>query len=134
MADQKAVGNLELGTYLEVDNPEARTEAGVDKDPEEHIEFGVDLGAYTVLKVDTLEVCTVLGVVPQNNMIPQFVLGKSYLEVDPQVVTDFLKVAPQAITDYLEVAPQVVTDFPEIALQAIPGCLEVSDSEYYQTS
>ena len=134
MIDQKAVGNLELGTDLEVDNPEAHTKAGVDKDPEEHIDFWVDLGVCTVLKVDTLEVCTVLGVVPQNNMIPQFVLGKSYLEVDPQVVTDFLKVAPQAVTDYLEVAPQAATDFPEISLQVVTDCLEVADSEYYQTS
>ena len=123
MVDQKAVGNLELGTDLEVDNPEERTEAGVDKDPEEHIEFGVDLEVCTVLKVDTLEVCTVLGVVPQNNMIPQFVLGKIYLEVVPRVVTD-----------YLEVSPQVVTEFPEIALQAVPDCLKVADSGYYQTS
>ena len=69
MINQKAVGNLELGTDLEVDNPEARTEAGVDKDPEDHIELGVDPGVCTVLKVDILEVCNVLGVVPQNNMI-----------------------------------------------------------------
>ena len=70
MVNQKVVGNLELGTDLEVDNPEAHTEVGVDKDPEEHIEFGVDPGVCTTLKVDILEVCTVLGVVPQNNMIP----------------------------------------------------------------
>ena len=95
MIDQKAVGNRELGTDLEVDNPEVRTKAGVDKELEEHIEFGVDLGVCTVLGVDTLEVCTILGVVPQNNMIPQFVLGKSYLEVVSQVVTDFLKVSPR---------------------------------------
>jgi len=44
MIDQKAVGNLELGTDLEVDNPEARTESGVDKHPEE---YGVDLGVCT---------------------------------------------------------------------------------------
>ena len=123
MTDQKAVGNLELGTDLEVDNPEARTEAGVDKDPEEHIELGVDLGACTVLKVDILEVCTVLGVAPQNNIDPQFVLGKSYLEVELRVVTD-----------YLEVAPQAVMDLPVLALQAVTDCLEVEDSEYYQKS
>ena len=105
MVDQNAVGNLELGTALEVDNLEVRTKAGVVEDPEEHIEFEVDLGAYTVLKVDTLEVCTALGVVPQNNMIPQFFLGKSYLELVPRVVTDYLEVAPQAVTDYPEVAP-----------------------------
>ena len=84
MVDQKAVGNLELGTDLEVDNPEVRTEAGVDKDPKEHIVLGVDLEECTVLEVDNPEVCTVLGVAPQNNMIPQFVLGKSYLEVVPE--------------------------------------------------
>ena len=104
MIDQKAVGNLELGTDLEVDNLEVCTETGFDKDPEEHIELGVDLGVCTILKVDILEVCTVLGVVPQNNMIPQFVLGKRYLEVAPQVVTDFLKVAPQAVTNFPEIA------------------------------
>ena len=106
MVDQKAVGNLELGTALEVDNLEAHTEAGVVEDPEEHIEFGVVLEVCTVLKVDTLEVCTVLGVAPQNNMIPQFVLGKSYLEVVPRVVTDYLEVAPQAVIDYPEVDPK----------------------------
>ena len=70
MIDQKAIGNLELGTDLEVDNPEALTEAGVDKDPEEHIELGVDPGVCTVLGVDNPEVCTALRVFPQNNMIP----------------------------------------------------------------
>ena len=45
------VGSLELGTNLEVDNPEARTEFGVDKHPEEYIESGVDLGVCIVLKV-----------------------------------------------------------------------------------
>ena len=117
MTDQKAIGNLELGTDLEVDNPEActefgvdkdleeHTEFGVDKDLEEHTEFGVDLGVCTVLKVDNLEVCTVLKVVLQNNIVPQFFLGKIYLEVAPRVVTDCLKDAPQAVIDYPEVAP-----------------------------
>ena len=44
MTNQKAVGNLELGTNLEVDNPKARTESGVDKHPEEYTEFGLTLG------------------------------------------------------------------------------------------
>ena len=105
MTDQKAIGNLEMGTDLEVGNPEVCTKAGVDKDPEEHIELGVDPG-----------VCNVLGVVLQNNMIPQFVLGKSHLEV-----------APQVVTDYLKVAPQVVTDFPILALHAVTDYLEVVD-------
>ena len=69
MIDQKVVGNLELGTDLEVDNPEVRTESGADKDLEEHTEFGVDLGVCTVLKVDNLEVCTILEVVLQNNIV-----------------------------------------------------------------
>ena len=70
MTDEKVVGYLELSIDLEVGNLEARTKAGVDKDLEEHIELGVDPGVCTILKVDILEVCTVLGVVPQNNMIP----------------------------------------------------------------
>jgi len=56
MIDQKVVGNLELGTDLEVDNPEERTKSWVDMRPKEHIEFGVDLGVSTVLKVENLEV------------------------------------------------------------------------------
>ena len=62
------VGNLEIGTDLEVDNLEARTETGVDLevyidtrvDLEAYIESEVDLEAYTVP-----EVCTVLEVAPQ---------------------------------------------------------------------
>ena len=134
MVDQKAVGNLELGTALEVDNPEARTKAGVDKDLEEHTKLGVDLGVCTVLRVDTLEVCTVLGVAPQNNMIPQFVLGKNYLEVEPQVVIDYLKVVLQVVIEFPEVAPQAVTEFPKVAPQKETDCLEFEDLEYYQTS
>ena len=41
MVDQEEVGNLELGSNLEVDNPEACIESVVDKDPEEYTEFGV---------------------------------------------------------------------------------------------
>ena len=44
MIDQKVVENLELGTDLEVDNPEACTESRV------------DLGVCTILKVENLEV------------------------------------------------------------------------------
>ena len=83
MTDQKAVGSLELGTDIEVDNPEACTGSGVDKNPDE---YGVDHGVCTILKVENLEVAL-------------------------QVETDYLGVAPQAITDYLEVAPQAVTDY-----------------------
>ena len=127
MVDQKAVGNLALGTALEVDNLEARTEAGVVEDPEEHIEFGVDLEECTVLEVGNPEVCTVLGVAPQNNIDPQFVLGKSYLEVEPRVVIDYLGVSPQAVTDHPEVAPQAVTEFPEVDPQKETDCLEFED-------
>jgi len=81
MIDQKVVGNLELGTDLEVDNPEARTNSWVNKHPEEYTESGVDLGVCTILKV-----CTIL-------------------EVASQVVTDYLEFSPHAVTDYLEVAP-----------------------------
>ena len=84
MIDQKVVGNLELGTDLEVDNLEACTESRVDKDPEEYTESWVDLG-----------VCTVLEVVPQA--------VSDFLEVALQVVTNYLEVSPQAVTDYLEV-------------------------------
>ena len=106
MIDQKVVENLELGTDLEVDNPEACTESRVDKDLEEYTESGVDLGVCTVLEVDNLEVCTILEVVLQvNNIVPQFFLVKNYLEVAPQAVTDYLEDALQAVTEYLEVAP-----------------------------
>ena len=94
MIDQKVVGNLELGTNLEVDNPKARTESRVDKDLEEHTKFGVDLGVCTVLKVDNLEVCTILEVFLQNNIVLPFVLGKNYPVVAPQVVIDFLEFDP----------------------------------------
>ena len=123
-----------MGTALEVDNLEVRTEVGVVEDPEEHIEFGVNLEECTVLEVDNLEVCTVLGVAPQNNMILKFVLGKSYLEVVLQVVTDYLKVVPQVVTDFLGVAPQAVTEFPEVVPQKETDCLEFEDWEYYQIS
>jgi hypothetical protein len=56
MIDQKVVGNLGLGTDLEVDNLEARTETGVDL--EVHIDTGVDLEVHTESGVD-LEECTV---------------------------------------------------------------------------
>ena len=46
MNDRKVVGNLGLGTDLGVDNPEARTDTGVDL--EVHIESGVDLEERTV--------------------------------------------------------------------------------------
>ena len=84
MIDQKVVENLELGIDLEVDNLEACTESGVDKYLEEHTEFGVDLGVCTILKVDNPEVCTVLEVVLQNNIVLQFVLGKNYIVVAPR--------------------------------------------------
>ena len=127
MIDQKALGNLESGTELEVDNPEAHTEGGVDKDLEEHIVLGVDLEECTVLEVDNPEVCTVLGVAPQNNMDPQFVLGKSYLEVVPRVAIDYLEVDPQVVTYYPEVAPQAVTEFPEVDPQKETDCLVLED-------
>ena len=57
MIDRKVVGNLGLGTNLEVDNLEARTDTGVDLevhidtgvDLEVHIESGVELEEYIVL-------------------------------------------------------------------------------------
>jgi hypothetical protein len=52
--DQKAVGNLEVGTDLGVDNPEARTDTGVDLEVRTDIDFGV----HTDIEVD-------LGVAPQ---------------------------------------------------------------------
>ena len=115
MIDQKVVENLELGTDLEVDNPEACTKSGVDKDLEEHTEFGVDLGVCTRLKVDNLEVCTVLEVLIQNNIVLQFVLGKNHRVIPPQAVIDYLEVAPQVLTDCFEVALQAVTDFLKVA-------------------
>jgi len=57
MIDRKVVGNLELGTDLEVDNPEARTDTEVDL--EVHIDTRVDLEVHTEPGVD-LEECTVL--------------------------------------------------------------------------
>ena len=60
--DQKAVGNLEVGTDLGVDNPEARTDTGVDLEVRTDIDFGV----HTDIEVD--------------------------LGVDPQAVTDCLEV------------------------------------------
>ena len=56
--DQKAVGNLEMGTDLGVDNPEARTDTGVDLEVHTDIDFGVhtdtevDLGVHTDTEVD----------------------------------------------------------------------------------
>ena len=52
--DQKAVGNLEVGTDLGVDNPEARTDTGVDLEVRTDIDFWV----HTDIEVD-------LGVGPQ---------------------------------------------------------------------
>ena len=60
MIDQKAVGNLEMGTDLGVDNPEARTDTGVDLevhidievDFEVHIDTEVDLGVHIDTEVD----------------------------------------------------------------------------------
>ena len=58
MIDQKAVGNLEMGTDLGVDNPEARTDTGVDLEVHTDIDFGVhtdievDLGVHTDTEVD----------------------------------------------------------------------------------
>ena len=48
--DQKAVGNLEMGTDLGVDNPEARTDTGVDL--EVHIDIEVDFGVHIDTEVD----------------------------------------------------------------------------------
>ena len=56
VVDQKTVGNLELGTDLEVDNPKAHTESGVDKHPEKYTKSGVELGVCNILKVENLEV------------------------------------------------------------------------------
>ena len=46
--DQKAVGNLEVGTDLRIDNPEARTDTGVDLEVRTDIDFGV----HTDIEVD----------------------------------------------------------------------------------
>ena len=106
MIDQKVVGNLGLGTDLEVDNLEARTETGVDL--EVYIDIGFDLDVRTDSGVD-LEECT----------IPKICI---VLEVSPQAVTGYLEVAPQVIIEYLEVSPEAVTDY-----------LEVADLEQYLT-
>ena len=57
MIDRKVVGNLGLGTDLEVDNLELHTNIGVDL--ELHIDIGVDLEVHTESGFD-LEECTVL--------------------------------------------------------------------------
>ena len=56
MIDRKVVGNLGLGTNLEVDNLEARSDTGVDL--EVHIDTRVDLEVHTESGVD-LEECIV---------------------------------------------------------------------------
>ena len=48
--DQKVVGNLEMGTDLGVDNPEARTDTGVDL--EVHTDIEVDFWVHTDTEVD----------------------------------------------------------------------------------
>ena len=53
MIDRKVVGNLGLGTDLGVDNPEARTDTGVDL--EVHIDTGVDLEVHIESEVDLEE-------------------------------------------------------------------------------
>ena len=85
----KVVGNLGLGTNLEVDNLEARTDTGVDL--EVHIDTGVDLEENIVLS------------------------GHTVLEVAPQVVMDYLEVAPQAVFEYLAAAPQMLLSYLELA-------------------
>jgi len=78
MTDLKVVGNLRLGTNLEVYNLEAHIDTRVDfevhvdtvAELEVHTESGVDLEEFIVSKV-----CTVLEVTPQA------VIG--YLEVAP---------------------------------------------------
>ena len=67
MIDLKVVGNLGLGTDLEVDNLEACTETRVDL--EVHIDTGVDLEVCTKSGFDLEEcnvpkVCTILEVAP----------------------------------------------------------------------
>ena len=73
MIDLKVVGNLGLGTDLEVDNLEARTDTRVDL--EVHIDTGVDLEVHTESGVD-LEECILLKVAPQAVI--------RYLEVPPR--------------------------------------------------
>ena len=51
--DQKVVGNLEVGTDLGVDNPEAHTDTGVHL--EVHIDIGVDLEVHIESEVDLEE-------------------------------------------------------------------------------
>ena len=53
MIDREVAGNLELGTDLGVDNPEARTDTGVDL--EVHIDTGVDLEVHIESGVDLEE-------------------------------------------------------------------------------
>ena len=53
MIDWKMVGNLGLGTNLEVDNLDARTETEVDL--EVHIDTGVDLEVHIESGVDLEE-------------------------------------------------------------------------------
>ena len=89
ITDLKVVGNLGLGTNLEVDNLEARTDIGVD-----------------------LEVCTESGVDPEESTIPEVCTA---LEVSPQAVIGYLEVAPQVIIEDLEATPQVVTGHLEVA-------------------
>ena len=50
MIDPKVVGNLELGTNLGVDIPEAHTDTIIDL--EVHIDTGVDLEVHIDIEVD----------------------------------------------------------------------------------
>ena len=50
MIDQKAVGNLDIDTDLGVDNPQARTDTGVDL--EVHTDIDVDFGVHIDTEVD----------------------------------------------------------------------------------
>ena len=77
MMDQKAVGNLEVGTDLGVDNPEARTDTGVDL--EVHIDIEVDFEVHIDTEVDPevhidtevdLEVHTKSGVDLEEGTVP----------------------------------------------------------------
>ena len=86
MIDRKVVG---IGTDLEVDNLDARTDTGVDL--EVHIDTGVDLEVHTESGVD-LEECTVPWVC-------------TVLEVAPQAEIRYLEVSPQAIIEDFEAAP-----------------------------
>ena len=75
IVDQKAVGNREMGTDLGVDNPEARTDTGVDLEVHTDIDFGVhndtevDLGVHTDTEVD-LGVHTEFGVDLEECTVP----------------------------------------------------------------